>query len=167
MRSLRPEQVRASRSLSRVRGRGSYRTGSGSDRVKDSMRTVEIQETNPTEVPASEIEALPFPFNQQNFCRYESIEKTIEKARVLIVDNLLRDENDLSDIARQELGRNAHSQLKLERQIASMALQNIVTNIKRLVQEPITEIAHVSELAQVPSAFRPAAIGLSGTLRDF
>ena len=128
---------------------------------------MEIQDTNPTEVHASEIEALPFPFNQQNFCRYESIEKTIEKARVLIVDNLLRDENDLSDIARQELGRNSHSQLKLERQIASMALQNIVTNIKRLVQQPITQIAHISELEQVASEFGPDAIVLSGTLRDF
>ena len=87
---------------------------------------METQETNPTEVHASEIEALPFPFNQQNFCRYESIEKTIENARVLIVDNLLRDENDLSDIARQELGRNAHSQLKLERQIASSDARVVV-----------------------------------------
>src|SRR5438046_2177778 len=124
-----------------------------------------MQESNPAEVHASEIEALPFPFNQQNFCRYESIEKTIEKARVLIVDNLLRDENDLSDIARQELGRNAHSQLRLERQIASMALQNIVTNIKRLVQQPITQIAHISEIEQVADDFKPDAIVLSGTLR--
>src|SRR5438309_3639874 len=114
---------------------------------------VEIQETNPTEVPASEIEALPFPFNQQNFCRYESIEKTIEKARVLIVDNLLRDENDLSDIARRELGKDLHTELKRERQIASLALQNIVTNIERLVQEPVTRIAHVSELVQVANDF--------------
>src|SRR6266513_2479832 len=126
-----------------------------------------MQDTNPTEVQASEIEALPFPFNQQNFCLYESIEKTIEKARVLIVDNLLRDESDLSDIARQELGKDVHAQLKRERQIASLALQNIVTNIKRLVQQPITQIAHISELEQVADDFKPDAIVLSGTLRDF
>ena len=128
---------------------------------------VEIQETNPADAHASEIEALPFPFNQQNFCRYESIDKTIEKARVLIVDNLLRDENDLSDIARQELGKDVHTQLKRERQIASLALQNIVTNIKRLVQQPITQIAHVSELEKAAGDFKPDAIVLSGTLRDF
>ena len=128
---------------------------------------VEIQETNPADAHASEIEALPFPFNQQNFCRYESIDKTIEKARVLIVDNLLRDENDLSDIARQELGKDVHTQLKRERQIASLALQNIVTNIKRLVQQPITQIAHVSELERTAVDFKPDAIVLSGTLRDF
>ena len=128
---------------------------------------VEIQETNPTDAHASEIEALPFPFNQQNFCRYESIDKTIDKARVLIVDNLLRDENDLSDIARRELGKDVHIQLKRERQIASLALQNIVTNIKRLVQQPITHIAHVSELEQAAGKFAPDAIVLSGTLRDF
>ncbi len=128
---------------------------------------MEIQETNPSEVQASEIEALPFPFNQQNFCRYESIDKTIEKARVLIVDNLLRDENDLSDIARQELGKDVHTQLKRERQIASLALQNIVTNIERLVQQPITKVAHISQLEEATREFAPDAIVLSGTLRDF
>ena len=47
---------------------------------------------DPVEIPGS----LPFPFNQQNFCRYEPIEQRIEEARVLVVDNLLRDERDLS-----------------------------------------------------------------------
>ena len=42
---------------------------------------------------------LPFPFNQRPFCRYEPIEKKIDTIRVLIVDNLYRDEADLSDIA--------------------------------------------------------------------
>src|SRR5436190_20167828 len=69
---------------------------------------VELQETTISEPPGSELsEPLPFPFNQQNFCRYESIEKTIETERVLIVDNLLRDEDDLSEIARTELGKDA------------------------------------------------------------
>ncbi|MFN2576835.1 MAG: type 1 glutamine amidotransferase [Pyrinomonadaceae bacterium] len=131
------------------------------------MSTVEIQETDPTEVHAAEIESRPFPFNQQNFCHYESIDKTIAKARVLIVDNLLRDENDLSDIARHEMGRDVHTQLKREREIASLALQNIVTNIERLVQQPVTEIAHVSELEKTADRFKPDAIVLSGTLRDF
>ena len=36
----------------------------------------------------------PFPYNQRNFCHYEPIEKQIEEARVLIVDNLLRDEDE-------------------------------------------------------------------------
>jgi GMP synthase (glutamine-hydrolysing) len=128
---------------------------------------VEIQETNPTENHASEIEALPFPFNQQNFCRYESIEKTIDTERVLIVDNLLRDEDDLSEVARTAWGKEASIELKRERQIASLALQNIVTNIERLVKQPITRVAHVSELAQAANEFEPEAIVLSGTLRDF
>ena len=129
---------------------------------------MEVQETNPTEIRASEVsEALPFPFNQQNFCRYESIEKTIPTARVLIVDNLLRDERDLSDVARKEMGKEVHAQLKRERQIASLALQNIVTNIERLVQQPVTQISHVSEVAQAAVEFTPDAIVLSGTLRDF
>ncbi len=129
---------------------------------------MEVQETNPTEIRASDVsEALPFPFNQQNFCRYESIEKTIATARVLIVDNLLRDERDLSDVARKEMGKEVHAQLKRERQIASLALQNIVTNIERLVRQPVTQIAHVSEVQQAAIEFAPDAIVLSGTLRDF
>jgi len=131
-------------------------------------RTLTMQDTSPNEVQtADSIDALPFPFNHQNFCRYESIEKTIETERVLVVDNLLRDESDLSGIARSELGKNVKAQLKVERQIASLALQNIVTNIERLVRQPITETVHVSELAQVARDFQPDAIVLSGTLRDF
>jgi GMP synthase-like glutamine amidotransferase len=112
-------------------------------------------------------EALPFPFQQHPFCRYESIEKTIETVRVLVVDNLLRDENDLSETGRAELGKNVKSQLKIERQIASLALHNIVMNIARLVKEPIAQVVHVSELPQAVKDFRPHAIVLSGTLRDF
>src|SRR5262249_30354863 len=108
---------------------------------------MEIQEITKGETPGSETEPLPFPFNQQTFCRYESIEKTIDTARVLIVDNLLRDEDDLSDVARTELGKTVKAQLKIERQIASLALQNIVTNVERLVKNPVTHIAHISDVA--------------------
>jgi GMP synthase-like glutamine amidotransferase len=126
-----------------------------------------VQETH-TEHPTPEaVEALPFPFNQQTFCRYESIEKTIDAARVLIVDNLLRDADDLSDVARREWGKEINAELRREREIASLALQNIVTNIDRLVKEPTTQVAHLSELAKAAEDFNPDAIVLSGTLRDF
>jgi GMP synthase (glutamine-hydrolysing) len=117
--------------------------------------------------PAEAIDSLPFPFNQQTFCRYEPIEKRIDSVRVLIVDNLLRDETDISEVARAEWGRDVSVHLKRERQIAEMALQNIASNLVRLVKEPETRIAHVSTLASVAEEFRPDAIVLSGTLRDF
>jgi len=127
-----------------------------------------IQEIHPEHTtPVEAAEALPFPFNQQTFCRYESIEKTIETARVLIVDNLLRDEGDLSDVARADWGKETSTELKREREIASLAMQNIATNVKRLVQEPTTQITHLSELADAVEDFRPDAVVLSGTLRDF
>ena len=110
---------------------------------------------------------MPFPFNQQTFCRYEPIEKSIDEARVLIVDNLLRDEGDLSDIARVEWGKEVANHLKRERQIAQMALQNITSNVQRLVKEPHTRIVHVSGVAAAVDEFKPDAIVLSGTLRDF
>lgn len=121
-----------------------------------------INDTQP-EMP----EFLSFPFNQRAFCRYEPIEKRIEEIRVLVVDDLLRDERDLSDVARSEWGKTAGLQLKRERQISGMAMENIVNNIKRLVQRPTTKVVHISDLAAVADEFKPEAIVLSGTLRDF
>jgi len=110
---------------------------------------------------------LPFPFNQQSFCRYEPIHQRVEQARVLVVDNLLRDEEDLSPVAIREWGEAVESQLKRERLIAGMAIENILTNVCRLVKEPQTEVAHVSQIAEAAARFKPDAIVLSGTLRDF
>jgi GMP synthase (glutamine-hydrolysing) len=118
-------------------------------------------------IPAEALESLPFPFNQQTFCRYEPIEKRIDVIRVLIVDNLLRDESDISEVARAEWGKEVSVHLKRERQIAQMALQNIASNIQRLVKQPETRVTHVSALASAAEEFRPDAIVLSGTLRDF
>src|SRR6185436_1877460 len=122
---------------------------------------------NTQDNPADTGSPLPFPFNQQTYCRYEPIEPQIEEARVLVVDNLLRDQDDLSLVAKNELGEMAESQLKRERMIADMAIENIVNNISRLIKQPSTEVAHVSQIASAAAQFRPDAIILSGTLRDF
>ena len=50
---------------------------------------------------------LPFPFNQQSFCRYEPIHQRVEQARVLVVDDLLRDEEDLSPVAIREWAKQS------------------------------------------------------------
>jgi GMP synthase-like glutamine amidotransferase len=105
--------------------------------------------------------------NQHPFCRYEPIEKRIEAIRVLIVDDLLRDERDLSEVARKEWGKTAAAQLRRERQISEMAIENIVANVQRLVKDPTTHVVHVSDLARATEEFKPDAIVLSGTLRDF
>ena len=131
--------------------------------MEPNLQQVQTEHTTPADVD----QTLPFPFNQQTFCRYESIEQTIDAARVLIVDNLLRDEGDVSDVARSDWGKEIGSELKREREIASLAMQNIVTNVKRLVKQPATRITHVSEIAEAVEEFKPDAIVLSGTLRDF
>jgi GMP synthase (glutamine-hydrolysing) len=129
---------------------------------------VETQEANPNDTQSAETaEPLPFPFNQRSFCRYEPIEKRIDEARVLVVDNLLRDEGDLSEVARKDWGPEVLTHLKRERQIASLAMQNIVSNVGRLVKQPHTRIVHITALADAEQDFRPDAIVLSGTLRDF
>ncbi|MCA1605685.1 MAG: hypothetical protein LC775_09480, partial [Acidobacteria bacterium] len=85
-------------------------------------RELSLEENRPLDVG----DPLPFPFNQQTFCRYEPIEKRIEAARVLVVDNLLRDEQDLSEVGRQELGGAAAGHIKRERMIAELAIENIL-----------------------------------------
>lgn len=121
-----------------------------------------------TMIAPHQAEPLPFPFNQRPFCRYEPIEKKIETIRVLIVDNLLRDENDLSEVAWREWGKvQAGIEVRRERYIAGLAMENIKRNVERLVRRPFIEIVHLSGTAEAAARFQPDAIVLSGTLRDF
>jgi len=117
--------------------------------------------------PADPVATLPFPFNQHTFCRYEPIEKRVEAARVLVVDCLLRNEKDISDVARTEWGTAAPIEIRRERKIAGMAIENILGNIERLVKNPVTEVTHLASIAAAAAEFGPDAIVLSGTLRDF
>ena len=118
-------------------------------------------------LPAEAKAMLPFPYNQQTFCRFEPIEKQIERVRVLVVDSLLRDEDDLSDVARNDWGQAAAVEIKRERRIAGMAIENIISNVERLVQEPTIQIANLASVSVAAEQFKPDAIVLSGTLRDF
>src|SRR5215217_3299123 len=107
---------------------------------------------------------LPFPYNQRPYCPYEPFEKRVKSIRVLVVNNLLREESDLSDAARREWGESAASKLERERYISGLALDNIVNNIKRLVEEPEVHVAHLSEAVEAAAEFQPEAVVLSGTL---
>ncbi|MBA2735598.1 MAG: hypothetical protein H0U50_02305, partial [Pyrinomonadaceae bacterium] len=110
---------------------------------------------------------LPFPYNNQNFCRYEPIEKRIEHVKVLIVNDLLRYESDLSELAKDDWNGSTESKLRFERKISGMACDNIAKNIIRLVQQPKTLTVHLSEVAEAANSFNPDAIVMSGTLSDF
>jgi hypothetical protein len=112
-------------------------------------------------------ETLPFPFNNRPFCRYEPIEKRVEHAKVLIVNDLLRYEDDLSDLARKEWNGTKEAKLKFERKISGMACDNIAKNVLRLVQNPKTLTVHLSEVGEAAKQFKPDAIVMSGTLSDF
>jgi len=127
----------------------------------------ELREVTTETAPVDPVTTLPFPFNQHTFCRYEPIEQRVEEARVLVVDSLLRDEDDLSDVARSEWGSTTAIEIKRERTIAGMAIENILSNIERLVKTPITEVTHLALIAAAAEKFKPDAIVISGTLRDF
>src|SRR5919202_5564575 len=112
--------------------------------------------------PDEQLDSLPFPYGQRPYCPYEPFEKRIKSIRVLVVNNLLRDESDLSEAARREWGDSAASKLERERYISGLAIDNIVNNITRLVGEPEVRVAHVSEAARAAEEFGPEAVVLSG-----
>ena len=129
----------------------------------DIFQSTEIQQQTPGDRP----DMLPFPYSQRPYCPYEPVEKSIKKVRVLVVNDLLHDDSDLSETARSEWGETATAKLERERYISSLALDNIVNNIRRLVEEPEIRVAHLSEAVDAAEEFRPEAIVLSGTLSDF
>jgi GMP synthase (glutamine-hydrolysing) len=115
----------------------------------------------------TEPEKLPFPYNKQTFCRYEPIEKSIEHAKVLIVNDLLRYESDLSPLALSDWNGTTKSKLEFERKVSGMACDNIAKNVLRLVKNPKTLTVHLSELAEAAQQFHPDAMVMSGTFSDF
>ncbi len=112
-------------------------------------------------------EKLPFPYNKSTYCRYEQIEKRIDNAKVLIVNDLLRYESDISDLAREDWKDTLKSKLEFERWVSSMACDNIANNVQRLVKKPRTMSVHLSEVADAVEKFCPDAIVMSGTFSDF
>jgi GMP synthase-like glutamine amidotransferase len=115
----------------------------------------------------TESEKLPFPYNKSTYCLYEPIEKRIEHAKVLIVNDLLRYESDISDLARKDWNSGTKAKLEFERKVSGMACNNIANNILRLVKQPKTMTVHLSEVADAAEKFRPDAIVMSGTFADF
>ena len=116
---------------------------------------------------APEVEMLPFPYNKSPFCNYEPIEKNIEHANVLIVNDLLRYESDLSELAFHDWNGEVENKLEFERKVSGLACNNIEQNVMRLVRDPKTLTVHLSEIAAAAERFRPDAIVMSGTFADF
>lgn len=118
-------------------------------------------------IKKTEAENLPFPYNKSTYCRYEPIEKKIDHARVLIVNDLLRYDTDLSPLAKQEWKDVLESKLQFERKVSALACNNIAQNVIRLVKNPKTLTVHLSELSAAADMFQPDAIVMSGTYSDF
>ena len=112
-------------------------------------------------------ENLPFPYNNQAYCRYEPIEKKINHAKVLIVNDLLRYETDLSPLAKEELNGSTETLLRFENKVSGMACDNIAQNVIRLVKHPKIMTVHLSEISEAVKRFAPDAIVMSGTYSDF
>ncbi len=112
-------------------------------------------------------ENLPFPYNNLAYCRYEPIEKKINHVRVLIVNNLLRYETDLSPIAKAELNGSMETLLRFENKVSKMACNNIAQNVIRLVKHQNILTVHLSEISEAAKSFNPDAIVMSGTYSDF
>jgi GMP synthase-like glutamine amidotransferase len=105
---------------------------------------------------------------RKNYCVFEPITPRIEAMRVLAVNNLLKQESDFSKVARKDPNFQAARWLREERLIASLAMANIESNIRKLVKRPEVLTVHLSELGDpLVRDFNPQAMVLSGTLRDF
>ncbi len=116
---------------------------------------------------ATKPEQLPFPYNKSSYCLYEPIEKKIAAAKVLIVNDLLRYESDISDLARRDWNGTTKAKLEFERKVSGMACNNIAMNVLRLVQHPKKHTLHLSEVEDAVPQFPPDAIVMSGTFADF
>jgi|SRR5262249_11244806 len=102
------------------------------------------------------------------YCVFEVIKPRVQTMRVVLVDNLIADEGQYSDVARRQGDFHAGQWVRLERMIASMAMGNIENNVRKLVVEPDLRVVHLSRLNEnLTREFDPDAIVLSGTLRDF
>ncbi len=102
------------------------------------------------------------------YCVFEIIKPRVQWMRVILVDSLIADESQYSAIARREPDFHAGRWVRLERMIASMAMANIESNVRRLVVEPDIRVVHLSQLNEdLTREFDPDAIVLSGALRDF
>lgn len=102
------------------------------------------------------------------YCAYEVIRPRVLTMRVILVDNLIADESQYSDLARRQSDFHAGRWVRLERMIASMAMSNIENNVRNLVIAPEVRVVHLSQLNDaLVREFDPDGIVLSGTLRDF
>ena len=93
---------------------------------------------------------IPFPFTQQTFCRYEPVEQRIDRARVLVVDSLLRDERDVSPVAYDDWGDMLPSQLKRERFIAGLAIEyhaarEILARSAAMTRPPLSPLVMITQ----------------------
>lgn len=104
----------------------------------------------------------------KNYCDYEPFKPKIDSMSVMIVDNLLKSDSDISPTAVQEADFNPLKWLREERHIAGLALENITRNVLKLIKHSRTKIIHLSEFNEnTIEMFSPDAIIISGSLRDF
>ncbi len=117
--------------------------------------------TNEQTVPPAEV--LPTPASETAVPT-----RRIGAIRVVIVNNLIHEEADFSDVARAEPDFNEQAWLKRDRYISSLALPNIEQNVMNLADEPEVLTLHLSEVtAEAIADFDADAVVLSGSLRDF
>ncbi len=108
------------------------------------------------------------PVQIKNYCDFEPFKPKIESMNIMIVDNLLKSESDISSTAVQEPDFNPLKWLREERHIAGLALENITRNVLTLIKNSRTKIIHLSDFNENNiEMFNPDAIIISGSLRDF
>jgi hypothetical protein len=122
-----------------------------------------VTNTYPNEQLARQDDLIPAPRPSVSVAR-----RRIGAIRVVVVNDLIHDESDFSDVARAEPNFDERAWVKRDRYIAGLALPNIENNIRNLAESPEVLTLHLSEVdEETISAFDADAVVLSGTLRDF
>ena len=83
------------------------------------------------------------------------------------MDNLLRDQEDLSEVGHKVWGEAAAARKQSVNQQSPNWQVDILSNISHLIKSPTTTVTHLANLRTAVKEFEPDAILLHGTLRDF
>jgi hypothetical protein len=76
------------------------------------------------------------------------------------VDDLVKDQDGFSEVARVDPDFNAGRWVRRERTIANLAMANIESNVRNLVRQPEVRVVHFSELNErLIGSFNPDALG--------
>jgi hypothetical protein len=102
---------------------------------------------------------LPFPYNNQTFCRYEPIEKRIEHAKVLIVNDFCVTKNRFVGFGENGMERHERKQTAFRAKNFGNGVRQYRQKRFAARQQPKTLTVHLSEVGEAAAkSFNPTRL---------